>query len=310
VLPTDHEVVAPSVLHVLDDRGKFAAPWDRTQQFGPILCVLDGEGRRVQDRKVKQLEEWPEPVDAAAVNSFLCFVNYLREYMAPDWIQWELVLRPFRKKGSDFGLWHKDPKYLEAFLNIRSALCRDVVIRHVDYVAASKPEESGRPFEMFVDASDYGWAATLCQRPEPMRAPKIVSIVAKGFSDVQQRWSAMERELYALWQGVVGHERMIRGFKCYCCIDHKNNIFTDAQLDNRRRSKKMSNWALELQSFGIVRVWIRGEANILADAPSRAPWEARLAQFLPIPDMPVRETREEDLPGAGCHGRPRVDAQG
>ena len=51
----------------------------------------------------------------------------------------------------------------------------------------------------------------------------------------------------------------------------------------------MSNWALELQQFDIVRVWIRGEANILADAPSRAPWEAELARNLPIPDLPLRE---------------------
>ena len=51
----------------------------------------------------------------------------------------------------------------------------------------------------------------------------------------------------------------------------------------------MSNWALELQQFNIERIWIRGEANIVADAPSRAPWEAQLAQFLPIPDMPVRD---------------------
>jgi hypothetical protein len=117
----------------------------------------------------------------------------------------------------------------------------------------------------------------------------VIAVLAKGFTDVQQRWSAMERELYALWQGVVGHERLIKGFKCYCYIDHKNNIFSDAQLDNRRRSKKMSNWALELQQFNIERIWIRGEANILADAPSRAPWEETLAQFLPIPDMPVRD---------------------
>jgi hypothetical protein len=95
--------------------------------------------------------------------------------------------------------------------------------------------------------------------------------------------------MYALWQGVVGHERLIKGFKCYCYIDHKSNIFSDAQLDNRRRSKKMSNWALELQQFNIERIWIRGEANIFADAPSRAPWEETLAQFLPIPDMPVRD---------------------
>ena len=51
----------------------------------------------------------------------------------------------------------------------------------------------------------------------------------------------------------------------------------------------MSNWALELQQFNIIRVWIRGEANILADAPSRAPWSAAMARHLPIPDLPLRE---------------------
>ena len=60
-------------------------------------------------------------------------------------------------------------------------------------------------------------------------------------------------------------------------------------LDNRRIAKKVTNWALELQCFNIVRVWIRGEANILSDAPSRAPWECALARHLPIGDAPVRQ---------------------
>jgi len=72
-------------------------------------------------------------------------------------------------------------------------------------------------------------------------------------------------------------------------MDHKNNLYTEALLDNRRVSKKMSNWALELQGFNIIRIWIRGEANILRDAPSRAPWENALADQLPIPDAPLCE---------------------
>ena len=112
----------------------------------------------------------------------------------------------------------------------------------------------------------------------------------------------MERELYALWQGVVGHERMIRGFKVFCYIDHKNNVFSDAQLDNRRRSKKMSNWALALQQFNIDRVWLRGEANILADAPSRAPWEEKLAQFLPISRRAGQRAGGQDASSARSSG--------
>ena len=93
----------------------------------------------------------------------------------------------------------------------------------------------------FFDASDYGWATVLCQRLEPHGSPEIIALIAKAFQDVQLRWSAMDRELYALWQGVVGHERLIKGFKFFCYMDHKNNLFSEAQLDNRRRSKKMSN---------------------------------------------------------------------
>ena len=70
-------------------------------------------------------------------------------------------------------------------------MCDSVIITHMDHAAAAHPELSGRPLEMFIDASDYGWAAVLCQRPAPGQAPKIVSVIAKGFSDVQQRWSAI-----------------------------------------------------------------------------------------------------------------------
>ena len=51
----------------------------------------------------------------------------------------------------------------------------------------------------------------------------------------------------------------------------------------------MSNWALELQALNIVRVWIRGETNILADAPSRAPVDTKIARSLPVPNMEVKE---------------------
>ena len=209
--------------------------------------------------------------------------------MDPEWVKYEATLAPFRKKDCDFSKFDSDPKYLAAFIAIRTMLSRKVVLLHPDYIAASKPWETGRPFEIFVDASDYGWCAVLCQRPTPHAAPMIIGMISKGFSDTQLRWSAMERELYALWQGVTGFERLIRGFKVYVYMDHKNNLYSEALLDNRRVAKKMLNWALELQHFNIVKVWIRGEANILSDAPSRAPWESELMEHLPLADLPLRE---------------------
>ena len=67
-------------------------------------------------------------------------------------------------------------------------------MHYPDFKAASNPDDSGRPFEMFIDASDYGWAAVLTQQLEPHGTPKIIAVVAHPFNATQQGWSAMERE--------------------------------------------------------------------------------------------------------------------
>ena len=74
--------------------------------------------------------------------------------MDPAWVEWETVLRPFRKKGADFALWHSDPKYREASLKIRAGLNESATLVHIDYEAAANPKVSGRPLEIFLDASD------------------------------------------------------------------------------------------------------------------------------------------------------------
>ena len=87
--------------------------------------------------------------------------------MHPEWLEHEAVLRPFRKKGIKFyEEWNgpKHTKYKEAWCAIRANLAAHAVLYHPNFEAASRPEESGCPFEIFVDASDFGWAAVLTQR--------------------------------------------------------------------------------------------------------------------------------------------------
>ena len=47
----------------------------------------------------------------------------------------------------------------------------------------------------------------------------------------------MERELFAMHQGVMSMEHLIKGFTTCVYTDHKNNFFSDSVLDNRRQSK-------------------------------------------------------------------------
>ena len=172
-------------------------------------------------RKIDQLDKWQEPTSCEAVMSFPCFLSYLRGFMPSEWMELERVLAPFRKKGADFSGFYDDPKYMDEFKKLRTMMYENCVLHHPKFEDAAHPEESDCPYEMFIDASDYAWAAVLTQRLEPHGVPKIISIKGKAFDATQQRWSAMERELYALWQGVVQHESLIKGFKRLCYIDHK-----------------------------------------------------------------------------------------
>ena len=59
-------------------------------------------------------------------------------------------------------------------------------------------------------------------------------------------------------------------------------------LDSMRIAKNVSNWALELDPFNLERNWVRGEAHILAYAPSQAPVDT-LKRWLPIPTGPAMD---------------------
>ena len=79
------------------------------------------------------------------------------------------------------------------------------------------------------------------------------------------------------------------GFKLLMYFDHKNIERAEAVLENRRASKKLINWIADTQHIlaNVVRVWIDGKHNVLADVGSRSPWETSVVRHLPTPITPI-----------------------
>ena len=82
---------------------------------------------------------------------------------------------------SVFLVWFR----LGCFQRIRAMVGKHCVLHHPDLIAAMEPNKSGRPFEMFVDANDYGWsgsAGVRCFGFLPMQPgfnPSVVHDLAK-----------------------------------------------------------------------------------------------------------------------------------
>ena len=84
-----------------------------------------------------------------------------------------------------------------------------------DFHAASRPWVTGRPCEVYIDASDLAWCVVLCQRSVPGGTPKIIGIVTKSFSDEATRWNAFEREYFAFKEGYDVIRKWVEGFKVF-----------------------------------------------------------------------------------------------
>ena len=97
---------------------------------------------------------------------------------------------------------------------------------------------------------DFSWGCTLGQRPSPKQAPRPIAVYSRSFSATESAWSAFERELYALREALAAVHHLTKGFTIHVYMDHKNNLFTNSLLSNRRVNKKLLRWALDIEELG------------------------------------------------------------
>ena len=87
---------------------------------------------------------------------------------------------------------------------------------------------------------------------------------------MQQRWSATEKEIYAVHQSVLKFELYLRGVEC---ILHYNHRPLEPFLSKGMKIQKLDWWAMELADYDITFVHTKGSNNILADSISRLKME-------------------------------------
>ena len=270
----------------------------------PMLGMVVGRGTRtVQPGKAQALRDWPEPTKAEHVVSLRAFANYLRAFI-PNFLEIDQHLKNITKKGMTFDVW-KDLHNPEtgqgsmwAIKQLKSQLCEQVEYRLADYAAAQDPE-SGRPLQLFVDACDYGWGCTLAQPTEKGGTPAPIAIFSKSFNPTEQAWSTFEREFCGIRDALKATEHLTKGFPVVLYTDHKNNLFTDSLVGGKKIQKKLVRWSLEVDEMAskVTRVWLKGEDNILGDAPSRNVKDRVKIQYCNVPGSPTKKCIEAMFKG-------------
>ena len=94
-----------------------------------------------------------------------------------------------------------------------------------------------------------------------------IAYASQKLTDVQKRWSVLEREAYACIWSLNKFRSLILFSKIHLFSDHRPLSFlTKATSGN---NSKLIRWSLALQEFNLDFNYTPGKSNVVADMASR-----------------------------------------
>ncbi|EYC05456.1 hypothetical protein Y032_0082g1594 [Ancylostoma ceylanicum] len=207
------------------------------------------------EANTKTIREFPTPRNTKEVKRFLGMVGFFRKFI-PNFANTAEPLTWLTRKDNKFQWTEKQEA---ASVELRDALLRKPILGYPDYK---------KSFHIFTDASAVAQAGALMQEYE-VGTNKFYAIAycSRTLTETERRWPVVQIELGAIIYA-------LRQFKPYICMakvvlhsDHKPLTFL---LNKSKTHDNLARWMIELQSYDIKVVHIKGEKYTVADAISRA----------------------------------------
>jgi hypothetical protein len=227
--------------------------------------VISANGRRIDTRKLTNLESLKHPTTSKQCQSFLGFVNYFRQHIPNA----ALLMAPIdalrshdeKNKGKPFK-WNAELDM--HFKSLKQILQSDLVLSHPDL---------NHPFCIATDSSDHAVGCVLYQEYKVTTANdnlktiiKHIGFFSRKLSPSESRGSCTMRELIGCIYALSQFHKFVWGTHFTLYTDHKalSYIFTQ-----KTANSMMMRWLDTLLSYDFSVVYLKGMDNVLPDALSR-----------------------------------------
>ena len=249
----------------------FRQLFQRLKDYGLVVNVskctfgvesLDFLGHRINcdgivplPDKVSVITEYPQPETVKALQEFVGMVNFYHRFI-PAAAQLMSPLFEALTNQTKTLVWNDT--MAQAFDNIKEALAKATLLVHPRHDA---------PISLTTDASDRAVGAVLQQWTDESWEP--LAFFSKKLRPPEQKYSAFDRELLALYLGIRHFRHFLEGRKFTAYTDHKPLIFCMSKVSepwSNRQQRQLSY----ISEFTTDIQHIQGKDNPVADSLSRA----------------------------------------
>uniref|UniRef100_A0A803JG23 Gypsy retrotransposon integrase-like protein 1 n=1 Tax=Xenopus tropicalis TaxID=8364 RepID=A0A803JG23_XENTR len=219
--------------------------------------IISGKGLEMDPGKVRAVLDWAQPFSLRAIQRFLGFANYYRQFIK----NFSLIVAPITnltKKGADPSIW--PPEAVQAFETLKKEFSSAPILR---------PPDSALPFIVEVDASEVGAGAVLSQRHPITNKMHPCAFFSRKFSPAEINYDIGNRELLAVKLALEEWRHLLEGAKHLVTVytDHKNLLYIESA---KRLNPRQARWALFFSRFNFSLTFKPGSKNTKADALSRS----------------------------------------
>ncbi|GJP86136.1 hypothetical protein CLOP_g16200 [Closterium sp. NIES-67] len=208
--------------------------------------VISTEGIRIYPKKLWAIQEWKPPTNLQQLQSFLGFVNYVRQFI-PNLAGLTGPLTDLLQKGN-FYEWGE--KQQAAFDALKNLLMAPPVLRITD------PE---RPFEVITDTSDIAIGAVLMQDFGNGLQP--IAYESRKMQYAERNYPVHDKEMLAIVRAFKIWRCYLTGVDVMVRTDHKSLQYLRAQPNlNPRQIRWLdyleSNFTRLLLTKRTDRIWV------------------------------------------------------
>jgi hypothetical protein len=229
---------------------------------------IDFLGHRVSAHSVQPLpshvaavRDFPRPATVHELQAFLGMVNFYRRFL-PALAK---ILKPLTDAlrgglhSTDAVKWSAE--CAEAFVAAKQALLQATFLAH---------PVMGASLSLAVDTSATHVGGTLQQQLPGQTSFQPLGFFSKKLDPAQQKYSAFDRELFAVYAGIRHFRHMLEGRRFTVYTDHKPLTHAVARVSDPWTTRQCRHLAYIAEYTSDIQ-HVAGSANVVADTLSRPP---------------------------------------